>query len=83
MAEIVAQLITSDSRGPQFESSHCQNIIERLLSTVLKRRKYGRGPFLKNYFFDKVDNHCFLNMGHSGLFFFIFIFSTVKNKQMV
>ena len=80
MAEIVAQLITSDSRGPQFESSHCQNIIERLL---LKRRKYGRGPFLKNYFCDKVDKHCFLYMGHSGLFFFIFIFSTVKNKQMV
>ena len=79
MAEIVAQLITSDSRGPQFESSHCQNIIERLLSTVLKRRKYGRGPFLKNYFFDKVDNHCFFKYGpFRPLFLHFHLFNSEK-----
>ena len=36
----IGRVVASDSRGPQFESSHQPKIyIEHLLSTVLKRRK--------------------------------------------
>ena len=48
----VGRAVASDTRGPQFESSHrkIKFILNTYLpSTVLKRQKQaGNGPFLKN-----------------------------------
>ena len=50
----VGRAVTSDTRGPRFESSRSQNFyIECILSTALKRRNKekdaGNGPFLKRH----------------------------------
>ena len=50
----VGRVVASDTRGPQFESSHRQNLLNIcLLSTVYwkdknKEKEAGNGPFFKN-----------------------------------
>ena len=59
----VGRAVASDTRGPQFESSHQQKFIYKwnicLLSTVYwkdenKEKEAGNGPFLKKSVFNQL-----------------------------
>ena len=87
----VGRAVASNIRGPRFESSHRQLLLNiDLLLTVCrkyknKEKEAGNGPFLKN---KKIFNCAtnleiteFLKWAIHGLFLFIFVFSlqlTVK-----
>ena len=79
----VGRAVASDARGPQFESSHRQNIIHVLTincieNTKIKEKEAGNGPFKKEWTKSRLPPYFYRNFYLGTLFTFLPMYVSIS-----